>query len=151
MKIALLLSLPLALPSSLLFSQSTAANRPELDHTTVFVRDLQKSVDFYEKVVGLEKIPDPFKDGRHIWFRMGAHEQLHVVAGATEIAQHNIEIHTAFRVASLTDFMAHLDQMQVKYRNFKGDGKISARPDGVRQIYFQDPDGYWIEVNDDKY
>src|SRR6266481_6050338 len=95
--IAFLLSLPLALPSSWLFSQSAAANRPELDHTTVFVRDLQKSVDFYEKVVGLEKIPDPFKDGRHIWFRMGAHEQLHVVAGATEIAQHNIEIHTAFR------------------------------------------------------
>ena len=22
------------------------------------------------------------------------------------------------------------------------------RPDGVKQVYFQDPDGYWIEVND---
>ena len=148
--IAFLLSLPLFLPGSWLFSQS-AANRPELDHTTVFVRDLGKSVEFYEKVVGLERIPDPFKDGRHIWFRSGAHQQLHVVAGATEAAQHDIEIHTAFRVASLTNFMTHLDQMQVKYRNFKGDGKISARPDGVRQIYFQDPDGYWIEVNEDKY
>jgi lactoylglutathione lyase len=135
---------------SLLFSQS-ATNKPELDHTTVFVRDIQKSVEFYEKVVGLEKIPDPFKDGKHIWFRSGAHQQLHVVAGATEAAQHDIEIHTAFRVASLTDFMTHLDQMQVKYRNFKGDGKISARPDGVRQLYFQDPDGYWIEVNEDKF
>jgi len=47
--------------------------------------------------------------------------------------------------------MTHLDQMHVKYRNFKGDGKISARPDGIKQIYFQDPDGYWIEVNDDKF
>jgi lactoylglutathione lyase len=150
-KTAFLFSLALVLPGSLLFSQASAASRPELDHTTVFVRDIQKSVDFYEKVVGLEKIPDPFKDGKHIWFRSGAHQQLHVVAGATEAAQHDIEIHTAFRVASLTDFMTHLDQMQVKYRNFKGDGKISARPDGVRQIYFQDPDGYWIEVNEDKY
>jgi len=25
------------------------------------------------------------------------------------------------------------------------------RPDGVRQIYFQDPDGYWLEVNDSKF
>jgi lactoylglutathione lyase len=148
--IALLLFAACSLPSSLLFSQS-AANKLELDHTTVVVRDLQKSVDFYEKVVGLEKIPDPFKDGKHIWFRSGAHQQLHVVSGATEAAQHDIEIHTAFRVASLADFMMHLDQMQVKYRNFKGDGKISARPDGVRQIYFQDPDGYWIEVNEDKF
>jgi hypothetical protein len=60
--IAFLLSLPLFLPGSSLFSQSAAANRPELDHTTVFVRDLPKSVEFYEKVVGLERIPDPFKD-----------------------------------------------------------------------------------------
>ena len=85
------------------------------------------------------------------WFRSGAHQQLHAVGGATEAARHDIDVHSAFRVASLPDFMTHLDQMQVKYRNFKGDGKISARPDGVRQIYFQDPDGYWIEVNDDKY
>lgn len=140
------------LPVALLSSQSAPANQsPELDHTTVYVRDLQKSVEFYEKVMGLEKIPEPFKDGRHIWFRMGPHQQLHVVSGASEPARHDIEIHTAFRVASLPDFMMHLDQMKVKYRNFKGDGKMSARPDGVRQVYFQDPDGYWIEVNDGKF
>jgi lactoylglutathione lyase len=140
------------LPAALLFSQSPPANQsPELDHTTVYVHDLQKSVEFYEKVMKLEKIPEPFKDGRHIWFRMGPHQQLHVVGGATNVAPHEIDVHLAFRVASLSDFMTHLDQMKVKYRNFKGDGKISDRPDGVRQIYFQDPDGYWIEVNDDKF
>ena len=116
----------------------------------MYVRDLQKSVEFYEKVMMLEKIPDPFKDGRHIWFRIGAHEQLHVVGGATEPVQHGIDVHLAFRVPSLPDFMTHLDGMHVNYRNSKGDGKISARPDGVKQIYFQDPDGYWIEINDDR-
>ncbi len=25
---------------------------------------------------------------------------------------------------------------------------VTARPDGFRQIYVQDPDGYWIEIND---
>jgi lactoylglutathione lyase len=134
---------------SLLFSQSgTPGKPPEFDHIAIHVRDLGKSVEFYEKVMGLEKIPEPFKDGRHVWFRMGAHNQLHVVGGAPEPSQQPIDNHFAFRVASLTDFMARLDQMQVKYRSFKGDGKITPRPDGVRQIYFQDPDGYWIEVND---
>jgi lactoylglutathione lyase len=51
----------------------------------------------------------------------------------------------AFRVASLSEFTTRLDKMQVKYRNVKGDGKVSERPDGVRQVYVQDPDGYWIE------
>src|SRR5260370_22118817 len=109
---AFLLALPLFLPGSWLFSQS-AANGPELDHTTVFARDLPKSVEFYEKVVGLERIPDPFKDGRHIWFRSGAHQQLHIVGGAMEAARHDIDVHSAFRVASLPDFMTHLAQMHV--------------------------------------
>jgi len=41
--------------------------------------------------------------------------------------------------------------MQVKYRNFAGDSKVTMRPDGVRQIYLQDPDGYWIEVNENRF
>jgi len=118
----------------------------------VYVQDLQKSAEFYEKVMGLEKISEPFKDGKHIWFRVGAHGQLHVVGGATSATPHQIDVHLAFRVASLPDFMAHLDKMQVKYGSFKGDDRTpTARPDGVKQIYLQDPEGYWIEVNDDKF
>jgi lactoylglutathione lyase len=137
------------LPAASLFSQTTPANQSlELDHSTVYVHDLQKSAEFYEKVMRLEKIPEPFKDGRHIWFRIGAHHQLHVVSGATAVTEQDILVHLAFRVASLPEFTARLDKMQVKYRNIKGDGKVSVRADGVRQIYLQDPDGYWIEVND---
>lgn len=123
----------------------------EFDHTTVHARDLQKSAEFYEKVLGLQRIPHPFKDQEHIWFRIGPHQQLHMVGGAKESSHNDIEVHFAFRVASVTDFAAHLDTMQVKYRNFAGDGKVTQRPDGVHQIYFQDPDGYWIEVNDDRF
>ena len=147
-----ILSLVGVLPVCLL-SQSGTPNRfPEFDHATVHVRDLQKSAEFYEKVIGLERMPEPFKDGRHVWFRIGAHGQLHVVGGATDVRQNDIEVHVSFRVASLPDFMTHLDQMQVKYRNFKGEEKtFTVRPDGVKQVYLQDPDGYWIEVNDDKF
>jgi lactoylglutathione lyase len=147
--IAFILLLVGFLPGSFLSSQSGAPNKIlEFDHTAVHARDLQKSAEFYEKVLGLERIPDPFKDGRHIWFRVGAHNQLHVVGGAAAVPEQDILVHLAFRVASLSEFMARLDKMQVKYRNIKGDGKVSVRADGIRQIYLQDPDGYWIEVND---
>jgi lactoylglutathione lyase len=123
---------------------------PEFDHTAVHVRDLAKSAEFYEKVIGLERIDEPFKDGQHVWFRIGAHEQLHVIGGAKSAAQQEIGVHFAFRVKSLSDFTAHLDNMHVKYGSYDGKEKITNRPDGARQIYLQDPDGYWIEVNDGK-
>jgi lactoylglutathione lyase len=123
---------------------------PEFDHTAVHVRDLEKSAEFYEKVMGLERIPEPFKDGKHIWYRIGPHDQLHVIGGATAPVQQEIGVHFAFRVASLAEFMVHLDGMHVKYGSYDGKEKVTARPDGVKQIYLQDPDGYWIEVNDGK-
>ena len=150
-RLAWVLTLAFWLFSAMVHSQTNPTKSPEFDHHAIHVHDLAKSVEFYEKVMGLEKIPEPFKDGRHIWFRVGPHSQLHIVGGATEVPAQPIDIHMAFRVASITDFMARLDKMQVKYRSFKGDDKMNTRPDGVHQIYFQDLDSYWIEVNDGSY
>ena len=147
----------IAFAAGALFAQTAPASSsgtnqvPEFDHTTVYVRDVAKSVEFYGKVLGLERIPDPFKDDKHVWFRAGAHSQLHIVGGATQATPHEIEVHCAFRVTSLDEFRAKLDRLGVAYRNLNGGGKMSVRTDGVHQIYFQDPDGYWIEVNDDKF
>jgi lactoylglutathione lyase len=136
--------------AALLAQSAPPKPAPEFDHTAVHVRDLEKSAEFYEKVMGLERIPEPFKDGKHIWYRIGPHDQLHVISGATAALQQEIGVHFAFRVASLSAFTTHLDQMRVKYQSYDSKDKITTRPDGVRQIYFQDPDGYWIEVNDGK-
>lgn len=150
-RVAFFLSLFLA--GSMAFGQIGATQALKFDHATVYVRDLDKSASFYEKVLGFERIPEPFKDGRHVWFRIGPHDQLHVVSGATKPANNEINVHLAFRVASVPDFTARLDNAGVKYRkSIRGDGTVATpRPDGVNQIYFQDPDGYWIEINDDKF
>ena len=125
--------------------------RPQFNHFTVYVVDLQKSADFYENVMLLKKIPEPFHDGRHVWFAIGPHSQLHVVLGAKAIGAHDVNIHNAFTVRSLPDFMKHLDEMHVNYGNMAGVKEVQHRTDGIDQIYFQDPDGYWIEVNNDRY
>lgn len=84
--------------------------------------------------------------------KIGEHSQLHIVQGAKEIIPHDINIHLAFTVPSVEDFAKRLDEKNIKYGNFTQNAKeILLRPDGIKQIYFQDPDGYWIEINDDKF
>ena len=36
-------------------------------------------------------------------------------------------------------------------RFFVSSFAMQVRPDNIKQIYLQDPEGYWIEVNDDKF
>ena len=135
-----------------IISVSMLNAQPHFNHITVYVVDLNKSAAFYKDALQLQEIPEPFHDNRHVWFKIGEHNQLHVVSGAKETVAHDINIHLAFSVASLEDFSKHLDAMNVKYGNWKQDKKQpEIRPDGVKQIYLQDPDGYWIEVNEDKF
>jgi lactoylglutathione lyase len=138
--------------SAILITRGDSLAQIHFSHSTVYVVDLEKSVDFYEHVLGLKKINEPFKDGRHVWFQVADHGQLHVVKGSKAIVPHDVNIHLAFSVPSLDKFIAVLKEKNWKYGNFTGEEKsVALRPDGIHQIYLQDPDGYWIEINDDTY
>jgi len=131
---------------------STIKAQPHFNHLTVYVVDLAKSAAFYKDVMQLQEIPEPFHDDHHVWFKMGDHNQLHVVSGAKAMVPHDINIHLAFTVSSVEEFSKHLDAMNIKYGNWAQTSKDpQVRPDGIKQVYLQDPDGYWIEVNDDKF
>lgn len=135
----------------LVFVTQARAQAPQLSHSTIFVTDLNRAVNFYKNVMELPIIPEPFHDGKHVWFKTGPHSQIHVVSGAREDISHDVNIHTAFSVPSVEEFEKHLDQSGQKYGNWNITAKtIQLRPDGIKQIYLQDPDGYWIEINDDK-
>lgn len=122
-----------------------------LNHVALYVKDLAKSSSFYRDVIQIDTIPEPFHDGKHTWFRIGDHAQLHLIQGSN-IVTPDINTHLCFSIPSMDKFIARLDQLQINYRNWKGDAKApTLRADGVRQIYLQDPSGYWIEINDDKY
>jgi len=142
----------LALLLLIVAGNRVAAQSPAVNHIALYVFDLKKSAAFYKDVMQLQEIPEPFKDGKHVWLRIGAHSQLHIIQGATEIKEHDINSHLAFNVKSLQKFIDNLEKQKVKYGNWNGDTKNpTVRPDGVKQVYLQDPDNYWIEVNDDKF
>ena len=123
---------------------------PVLNHVALYVRDLTKSAHFYREVIGLDTMPEPFKDGKHAWFKTGPHTSLHVIEGATGPANHPKNHHTCFSVESMEVFIATLKQHKVDYENQAGQkSAIHKRVDGIQQIWLQDPDGYWVEINDD--
>jgi len=58
--------------------------------------------------------------------------------------------HLCFSVASIDNFIENLSKQNITYTNWPGTAKApTVRVDGVKQIYFVDPDGHWLEVNDD--
>ena len=120
------------------------------NHIAIYVADLKRSAAFYREFVGANVIDDPFRDDRHVWLKIGEHNQLHLIAASERPDPGNT--HFAFSVRSVDDFVAGLTRRSISYDDGRGQpNHARLRPDGVKQIYFQDPDGYWIEVNEDRY
>ena len=127
------------------------AQKPRLNHIAIYVVDLQASTVFYRDIVGLDTIPEPFHDGKHTWFSVGPQSQLQKNSGAEKPTAHNKNMHLCFSVGSVDEFTKRLDKHKIEYENWAGEKhSVTNRVDGVKQIWFKDPDGYWIEINDAK-
>jgi lactoylglutathione lyase len=132
-------------------SYSQQMPKASLNHVALYVIDLKTSTAFYKDIIGLDTIPEPFHDGRHTWFSIGPKSHLHIISGAASKTMHDKNSHLCFSVASVDLFVEILKQKNIEYENWAGEKmKITNRVDGVKQIYFRDPDGYWIEINDAK-
>lgn len=119
----------------------------QADHLALFVTDQDKSVAFYTGAFGLPELHAPVNGPR--WFDLGHGMALHIIAGRTMPLVTTKSVHFALRVQSLDSVTAWLTAHQWKWQNWDGEqGAITLRSDGVRQIYLQDPDGYWLEVNE---
>jgi catechol 2,3-dioxygenase-like lactoylglutathione lyase family enzyme len=126
----------------------TAALR--LNHMSLQVRSLEGSAKFYQEVLLLPEIECGARMANIRWFGLGDGQSIHLIEG--EFGNTFVKISTHFCISS-ADFegtLAHLRDKSVKFCNVAGEqGKVHVRADGVRSVYFQDPDGYWIEINED--
>ncbi len=132
------------------YSQSGKSGA-RFNHVAIFVKDLKVTKAFYEDIVGLDTIPEPFHDGKHAWYNLGPGISLHVIQGATKKKDYYKNQHTCLSVASVEAFTEVLKKNKIVFEDLKGTKNVfSTRVDGVKQLWLQDPDGYWIEINDAK-
>lgn len=60
----------------------------------------------------------------------------------------NKAVHLGLTTANFKTFVAYLEDKKITYYDWPGKvNTVNIRADGVKQIFFQDPDGYWLEVN----
>jgi lactoylglutathione lyase len=120
-----------------------------LDHIALLVRDLEQSVAFLTDVLGLTEMPNPMGGTAIRWIEIGDGRRFHVQAG--DISRVHVEKQTHFAL-STPDFDAVLDRFRreaIAFADMKGTpGAINTRPDGMRAIFLEDPNGYWFEIND---
>ena len=127
------------------------SQKVHLNHTAIYVVDVKTSAGFYQNIIGLDTIAEPFHDGKHAWFQTGPGIALHIIQGADEKKEYYKNQHTCFSVASVDGFISVLQKNNIPWEDRDGTKMaVTTRIDGVKQIWLQDPDGYWIEINDAK-
>lgn len=126
-----------------------AFSQIKVNHIAVHVSKLVPSKDFYKDILGLEEIEEPFKDGLHAWYDIGGGGALHLIEAADIPKERSKVNHLCFSMKDMDAFIATLKSTNYPFESWTGEkSKVTVRVDGIRQIYIQDPDGYWLEIND---
>jgi catechol 2,3-dioxygenase-like lactoylglutathione lyase family enzyme len=120
-----------------------------LDHVSLPVRSLEASGKFYTEVIGLDPIANGSGKSNIRWFGIGGEDALHLIEADLGDRRPDKASHFAMRIADFDGFIAELEAREIPFHDWTGTGNnVTARPDGFRQIFIADPDGYWVEVND---
>jgi len=126
-----------------------------LDHVSLVTRDLQRSVAFYQSVLGLRPLARPPFKSEGAWLGSGTLE-LHITVNPAGNfrPQPNIatgDVHFAARVRDFAGAERHLLDLGYSETAPEGDPKrLVFRRNGpapYAQVYLLDPDFHQIELN----
>ena len=147
MKIYLLLIIAFILNGSV-HAQDKATFHLTFNHLALSVKDVNRAAEFYKSVLKLQEITNRTQMDGIRWFSMEEGKELHLISTVEEEVTMNKAVHLALTTPDFDAFVKKLDQLKIMYSDWPGtEHKINIRADGIKQIFFQDPDGYWIEVN----
>ncbi len=108
-------------------------------HVAIVVKDLEKCVQFYSEVLGLESLERPAFDFPGHWFQVGPTTQLHLMVCDETIPE--TMRHMAIEVEDFAETIRALEARGIKI--VEGPDK---RPDESDYLFCNDPDGNLIEI-----
>jgi len=147
MKIVSLLLVSFLL-TGFLQAQDTNSYNFSFNHLALSVKEVNRSAEFYKNVLHLQEITNRTKIEGIRWFSFGDGKELHLISILKENVSINKAVHFALTTSNFDALIKSLTEMDITYSDWPGTpNTINIRTDGIKQIYFQDPDGYWIEVN----
>lgn len=121
-----------------------------LNHVSLLVLNKDISAAFYRDVLGLEEIACGANRAHIRWFGIGNGQSVHLIEGDTGTTHFTQTNHFCISTDDLPGTMADLTAKGVRHVDAAGkEGATAVRADGIRSIYVQDPDGFWIEINED--
>jgi len=119
-----------------------------LNHIALSVNDVHQSAEFYKSVINLTEITNKTKIDGIRWLSLGEGKELHLISILKDEIKTNKAVHLALTTSDFDLLITKLQSIKIEYFDWPGNkNKINIRADGVKQIFFQDPNGYWIEVN----
>ena len=120
------------------------------NHIAISVKDVNKSVEFYQKVLQLKEIENTASNSKTRWLSLNQGKQLHLIPRPDFEIKTNKAVHFALATKNIDSFIKYLEELKIDYSDWLNTpNKDYIRKDGIKQVYFQDPDGYWIEINED--
>lgn len=115
------------------------------NHLSLHVSDVARSKIFYGSILGLPLLERPHFSFDGAWYDMGNGLQLHLIAGKDyETKSSNRGNHFAFTTSNVDDMELFLRRHGVEIVANK------LRVDGAKQLFVKDPDGYFVEFNEDE-
>ena len=127
-----------------------------LDHFLIQTADMEKTRDWYVRVLGLRVGPNPDFKFPVCWLYIGERDVLHITEGGSAVSANRkaylgqqsealsgsgVIDHVAFRVSGLRVMLAHLEREGVPYQTRQVDDQ------GLFQIFLVDPNDVKVELS----
>jgi catechol 2,3-dioxygenase-like lactoylglutathione lyase family enzyme len=112
------------------------------NHVTAFVRDVPSATAFYQEVFGLQVLSD---QGIGVNLTTGDGHAFFGIYNGPPTARLGLD-HICFGVRNFD-----VDELQEKLASRGIESRIRMRDDAVPELYFNDPDGISVQIQDESY
>lgn len=127
-----------------------------IEHFLLQTSDMEKTREWYTKVLGMRVGPSPDFKFPVLWLYLGDKDVVHVTEGGRNVSENRkayvgqqseaaegtgVVDHIAFRATGLREMLAHLGKLGVDFR------QRQVSDQGLYQLFMFDPNGVKIELN----